>query len=202
MAPKTSRENLLTLARRRGLISAAEIRSRGIHTQAVSRLVKDGVLERVARGHYKIADHSLTEHHGLVIAAVAVPDGVFCLLSALAFHGIGTQAPFQAWIALDRRARRPSLEYPPLRVVRFSGKALSEGIERHVLEGQAVRIYDVAKTLADCFKYRNKIGLDICLEALWEVWRERRATMAEINRFARICRVEKVMAPYLEAVSG
>jgi len=140
--------------------------------------------------------------HGLSVVSAAVPHGVVCLLSALQFHGIGTQLPSEVWIAIDRRARRPALQYPPLRIVRSSGAALTEGVESHRIEGRTVRIYGVAKTLADCFKYRNKIGLDVGLEALREVWRARRFTMDELDRYARICRVQRVMRPYLEALAS
>jgi len=159
------------------------------------------VLERIARGQYRLAESPVTEHHGLAIAAAAVPKGVVCLVSALSFHRVGTQLPFQVWLALDRRARRPTLSYPPLRVVRFSGSALRAGIATHQIEGRPVRIYSVAKTIADCFKYRNKIGLDVALEALREGWRARRFTMDEIGRHAKACRVERVMRPYLEALT-
>jgi predicted transcriptional regulator of viral defense system len=131
-----------------------------------------------------------------------VPKGIVCLISALNFHQIGTQLPADVWIALDRRSRRPALRYPPLHVVRFGGPALSEGIESHRIEGVRVRIYSVAKTVADVFKYRNKIGLDVALEALREAWRARRFTMDEIYRYARVCRVERVMRPYLEALAA
>ena len=123
-----------------------------------------------------------------------------CLVSALQFHGIGTQLPSEVWIAIDRRSRRPVLRYPPLRVVRFSGAALTEGIESHRIEGQSVRVYSVAKTLADCFKYRNKLGLDVAMEALREAWRARRFTVDELDEYARICRVQRVMQPYLETL--
>jgi predicted transcriptional regulator of viral defense system len=131
-----------------------------------------------------------------------VPQGVVCLISALRFHELGTQLPHQIWLAIDRRARRPALKYPPLRIVRYSGAALTEGIEVHQLEGQSVRVYNVAKTLADCFKYRNKIGLDVALEALREAWRSRRFTMADMHRYAGICRVQRVMQPYLEVMDS
>jgi predicted transcriptional regulator of viral defense system len=147
-----------------------------------------------------IVGRPITEHHGLVIASRAVPRGVICLLSALTFHGIGTQLPFEVWIAVDRGTRTPPLAYPPLRVARFSGLAFSEGIETNPLEGQAVRVYSLAKTLADLFKYRRKVGLDVTLEALREAWRDRRVTIGEIDHFARICRVEQVMRPYLEGL--
>ncbi len=125
-----------------------------------------------------------------------------CLLSALRFHDIGTQTPFQVWIALDRRARRPALKYPPLRVVRFTGAALTEGVESHRIEGRTVRIYKVAKTVVDCFKCRNKIGLDVALEALREAWHARRFTTEAPYRYAVICRVHRIMRPYLEVLAA
>ncbi|MCK4305212.1 MAG: type IV toxin-antitoxin system AbiEi family antitoxin domain-containing protein [Candidatus Eisenbacteria sp.] len=202
MTQKNSRERVLRLAHDRGFIGASEVAELGIHTQILSRLVRAGLLERVVRGTYRLSDSPVTEHHGLALAAAAVPRGVICLLSALGFHGIGTQLPFEVWLALDRRARRPAVRYPPLRVVRFSGLALTVGIETHTLEGQSVRIYGIAKTLADCFKYRNKIGLDVALEALNDAWQKRRVTMDEIDEFAQVCRVSLVMRPYLEALVG
>jgi predicted transcriptional regulator of viral defense system len=158
-----------------------------------------GLLERVARGQYRLPDARTTEHHVLALAATAVPDGVICLLSALAFHGIGTQVPSQVWIAVHRRARAPSIEWPPLRVVRFGGDALTSGVETHEVDGVRVRVFSPAKTVADLFKYRNKVGLDVALEALKEVWRAQLASIDEINRYAGVCRVERVMKPYLEA---
>jgi predicted transcriptional regulator of viral defense system len=151
---------------------------------------------------YRVPEYPVTEHHGLAIAASAVPHGVVCLLSALQYHGLGTQLPSQIWMAIDRRARRPVLRYPPLRLVRNSGAALAEGVESHTIEGREVRVYNVPKTLADCFKYRNKIGLDVTLEALREAWRHRRFTMDELDRYAAICRVQRVMRPYLEALTA
>src|SRR5271156_4325820 len=188
---------VLKLARGPKSVTRRDIAAAGIHTQALTRLVKNGTLERGSRGRYRLPDAPVTEHHGLALAAAAVPKGVVCLISALNFHGIGTQVPAEVWIALDRRTRRPALRYPPLRVVRFGGSALSEGIEGHSIEGGAVRVYNVAKTLADVFKYRNKIGLDVALEALREGWRDRRFKMDDIYRYARVCRVERVMRPYL-----
>jgi predicted transcriptional regulator of viral defense system len=201
MPVPTDEDRTLKLARRSQGVSARELSRAGIHRQVLSRLVAAGKLERVARGLYRLPEQSQTEHHGLAIAAAAVPQGVVCLLSALQYHGIGTQLPFAIWMAIDRRARRPALKYPPLRVVRYSGAALTAGVERHVIEGRPVRIYSVAKTLADCFKYRNKIGLDVALEALREAWRERRFTMDDLERYAAICRVQRVMRPYLEALA-
>ncbi len=191
---------ILQLARRFGSVTRHEVIAEGIHTQHLSRLVRAGELERVAPGHYRLPTAPITEHHSLAVVAAVAPRAAICLLSALSFHEIGTQLPHQVWIAIDRRARRPTLRYPPLQVVRFSGPAFSEGIQAHAVEGQIVRVYSVAKTLADLFKYRNKIGLDVALEALQDAWRARRFTMSDIHRYARICRVERVMTPYLEAL--
>ena len=195
-------EKAMSLARKMGVTTAREARQYGVHSQVLTRLVGEGSLERISRGQYRLPDQPLTEHHTLAVVTRAVPRGIVCLLSVLSYHGIGTQLPHEVWLAIHQRARQPSLRYPPLRVVKFSGKAFSEGMEKHDVEGQSVRIYSVAKTLADLFKYRNKIGLDVALEALREAWRERRFTMDEMDRFARICRVERVMKPYLEALIG
>ena len=200
MPSSTDRVRTLKLARRRQGVTARELAAAGIHRQVLSRLVESGEIERVVRGVYRLPEHPLTENYGLAMASAVVPHGVICLLSALQFHGIGTQLPSEVWIAIDRRARRPALKYPPLRVVRYSGAALTEGVESHRIEGQTVRVYNVAKTVADCFKYRNKIGLDVALEALREAWRTRRFTMDELDRYASICRVHRVMRPYLEAL--
>ncbi|HEY7895813.1 MAG TPA: type IV toxin-antitoxin system AbiEi family antitoxin domain-containing protein [Gemmatimonadaceae bacterium] len=202
MLPRTDRTRTLALARRRNGLTAHELSKAGIHRQILSRLVASGELERIARGLYRLPQQSVTEHHGLAIAAASAPNGVICLLSALQYHDIGTQLPSEIWIAIDRRARRPALRYPPLHVVRYSGAALSAGVERHAIEGRPVKIYNVAKTLADCFKYRNKIGLDVAMEALREAWRARRITMDELDRYAKICRVERVMRPYLESLTA
>lgn len=200
MLSATHREKVLRLARRTQGVTARELAAAGIHRQALTRLVEAGQLERVVRGLYRLPERAYTEHHGLVLASAAVPQGVVCLLSALQFHGLGTQLPADVWIAIDRRAHRPSLRYPPLRVVRYTGAALTEGVESHRVEGQTVRVYTIAKTVADCFKYRNKIGIEVALEALREAWRARRFGMDELDRYARICRVQRVMQPYIEGL--
>jgi predicted transcriptional regulator of viral defense system len=125
---------------------------------------------------------------------------VICLLSALAFHGIGSQLPHEVWLAIERGARSPAARWLPIKVVRFSGAAFTEGTETHRIEGESVRVYSVAKTLADLFKHRNKVGLEVALEALREAWRERKFTMEALDRSARVCRVERVMRPYVEAI--
>ncbi len=198
--PRTSRARLIALARRRGVLTASDARGAGIHSQGLSRLVAEGVFERLSRGQYRLADRPVTEHHGLVMAARAIPDGVICLLSALGFHGIGTQLPVDVWIAVPRGSRTPAIRHPPVRVVRMGGVAFVEGTERHRLEGAVVRVYSVAKTVADLFKYRSQVGVDVAVEALREAWRERRFTMDALERAARACRVERVLRPYVEAI--
>lgn len=191
---------ILRFARKKGIFTAREAIRQGFHSQILTRLVREGAVERIARGQYRLPDQPVTEHHTLAIVARAVPDGVICLISALSFHEIGTQLPPLVWLAVDRRARRPSVGSTKLRIVKFSGKAFTEGVETRRIEGQQVKVYGVAKTLADLFKFRNKIGLDVALEALREAWRARRFTMDEMDRYARICRVQRVMKPYLEAL--
>jgi predicted transcriptional regulator of viral defense system len=197
---RTDRNRLLGMARRRRVITARDAQRAGIHSQQITRLVAEGGLSRIARGQYRLAERPVTEHHALAIAARVAPRGVICLLSALGFHGIGTQLPPEVWIAIERGTRAPRVPRLPLRVVRFSGAAFAEGIETHRIEREAVRVYSVAKTLADLFKHRNKVGLEIAIEALREAWRERQFTMEALDRAARVCRVERVMRPYVEAV--
>ncbi len=189
--------------RRRGFARAADFKRLGVDRTALARLHRAGRLARVGRGLYALPDRQTTEHHSLAEAAKKVPNGVVCLLSALSFHGIGTQLPFEVWIALDRKARLPK-PGPGLafRFHRFSGKALTAGVERHVVDGVPVKVYSAAKTVADCFKYRNKIGLDVALEALREVRRAKKASSEDLHRYARICRVGKVMSPYMEALAA
>jgi predicted transcriptional regulator of viral defense system len=198
--PPSPADRLLDLARERGLFRVAEVRAAGIHPEYLRRLARRGQLERVSRGLYAAAGAAVTEHHGLVQVALRVPHGVVCLLSALLFHELGTQLPHQVWLAIDVDARRPRVTFPPLRIVRMSGRALTEGVETHRLEGVEVRIYGVAKTVADCFKYRSTVGLDVALEALRAAWRERRVTMDELWHYATIDRVATVMHPYLESL--
>ena len=200
----TPQETILELAENHGLVSDGDIRAVGIHPQTLKRLVESGKLVRVAHGRYRLpdSDYEITEHHGLVLGAAAAPRGVVCLLSALQFHVVGTQLPRQLWMALPRGAWAPVIDYPPMRIVHVSGDAFTAGIEEHTLEGQSVRVYDVAKTVVDCFKFRNKIGMDVALEALNESWRERKLDLNQVTEYARICRVWNVMRPYLEATTS
>ena len=201
MAKTSPTDRVIALARRRGVIRTRDLTHRGIAPVYLRRLEKEGILVRSARGLYRLADSDVTEHHDIAAAAKRVPHGVVCLLSALSFHGLTTQLPVEVWLAIDRAARHPKTEWPPLRVVRMSGRALTEGVESRRIEGVRVRVFNVAKTIADCFKYRNKIGLDVALEALREVWRGQRVTMDDLTRYARICRVSRVMRPYLESLT-
>jgi predicted transcriptional regulator of viral defense system len=194
-------EKIIRLARESGIIRPRDLEAYGIPREYLRRLCDKGVLERQSRGIYTLRDAELTEHHSLMQACKRLPKGVVCLLSALRFHGFTTQAPFEIWVAIDRKARLPKVEGVPLHLVRFSGESLTEGVERHGIEGVEVSVYCPAKTVADCFKYRNKIGLDVALEALRECRRERRCTVDDLWRFAKICRVANVMRPYLEALS-
>ncbi len=201
MVNQSKTEQVLELARKIGLFRPQDLASHGIHRESLRRLVGKGLLVKVGRGLYSLADLNFTENHSLVEASKRVPRGIVCLLSALRFHGLTTQAPFEIWLAIDHKTRSPKEALLPLRIVYMSGNALSAGVEEHQVEGVTVRVYNPAKTVADCFKYRHKIGLDVALEALWECWRDRRCTMDELWHYAQICRVNNVMRPYLESVT-
>ena len=196
----TQAEQVLELVRRKGIVRAREVTERGFHHEYLRRLCDEGLLVRVARGVYVPADKDLGEYQTLAEAARRVPKGIICLLSALRFHEIGTQSPHQVWMAIDRKAALPKVQRLPLRFVRFSGPALSEGVGEYDVEGVTIRVYRPAKTVADCFKYRNKIGLDVALEALRDCRRQNKATVDELWEYARICRVASVMRPYMEAI--
>ena len=187
--------------KRSSVLRTKELESHGIWRAELGALVRHGALVRLGRGLYMLPTGEIGEHHALAEAAKRVPLGVVCLLSALRFHNLTTQQPHEVWLALDGKARHPALDTPPLRVVRSSGIALRAGQEEHKIEGVSVKIYSPAKTVVDCFKYRNKIGLDVALEALREAWREKRCTMDELMHYARICRVANVMRPYLESLA-
>jgi predicted transcriptional regulator of viral defense system len=193
-------ERLLDRARSRGLIRTCDLLSLGIARVLLTRAVRRGDLERVGRGLYGLPGREISMQGSLAEVALRVPRGVVCLLSALRFHDLTTQAPFEVWLAIENKSIAPKLDYPPLRIVRFSGAAFTEGVEEHIVDGVTVRVTGVAKTVADCFKFRNKIGLDVALEALRDAWQGRRVTSDEIWRYAKICRVANVMRPYLESL--
>lgn len=201
----TTQDSILALAQDRGLIRPVDLDSHGLPRVSLTRLVRQGRLERVGRGLYALPDRPVSEHSALAEVARKHPKTVVCLLSALRFHELTTQAPFEVWLAIPSKARPPKLDYPPLRVVRFSDAGMAEGIDEHDIEGVPVRITNVARTVADCFKYRNKIGLDVALEALKETLGQggghRRASIDELWSYARLDRVANVMRPYLESLA-
>ncbi|MBD3237472.1 MAG: transcriptional regulator [Candidatus Eisenbacteria bacterium] len=197
----TRRERALEIIARMGLVRPKDLEEYGVPRAQLYRLVREGLVEKQARGIYALARQAPTAERTLAQVAKRVPAAVVCLLSALRFHDLTTQAPREVWIALPEKARRPRLDYPRLRVARFSGAALTAGIEVHRFEGVPIRVYSAAKTVADCFKYRNKIGLDVAVEALRDFSRHHRGGATELARYARICRVTRVMQPYLDAIA-
>ena len=199
--PKTHTSKLLSLLHRTGTVRARELDRHGVPRWALAKLLESGEIHRVGRGLYVADGADVTEEQSYVEAAKAVPGGVICLLSALRMHGMTTQAPFEVWLAIDVKARLPKAEHPPMRFARFSGDALTEGIEARRIGGTQVRVYSPAKTVADCFKFRNKIGVDVALEALRDCLRQRKATRSEIHRMAEICRVSNVIRPYMESLA-
>jgi predicted transcriptional regulator of viral defense system len=192
---------ILDLARHQGLLRPRDLEARGFSRTALSALARQGQLVRLSRGLYALPERPVSAHATLAEVACKHPRVVVCLLSALQFHGLTTQSPFEVWVAIANKARAPKMEYPPLRIVRFSGAALTEGVEKHRVDGVTVRVTSVAKTVADCFKYRNKIGLDVALEALREAWNAKRVSIDDLWHYAQVCRVANVMRPYLEALT-
>ena len=192
---------VLRLIRQLGLVRPVDLETRGVSRAQLYGLLRKGLVARQTRGIYVAQQHPYTSAHALAQVAKRVPAGVFCLLTALRFHDLTTQNPAEVWLALPEKARKPRLDYPRLRVARFSGAALTAGIETHRLEGVEARVYSAAKTVADCFKYRNKVGIDVAVEALRDFSRRDRGGATELARFARICRVTRVMQPYLDAIA-
>ena len=183
-----------------GTLRMSEALRRGVSRTTLYALLQEGAVERISRGVYRLADLPPISTPDLVTVATRIPKGVVCLISALAYHELTTEVPHAVYLALRRGSAAPRLDHPPLRVFRFSEPAFSSGIETRKLDGVAVRIYSVDKTVADCFKYRHKIGLDVALEAL-RGWRTRKgATVETLLDQARVCRVEKIIRPYLEAL--
>jgi len=199
--PRLKVNKVLEEIRKIGVMRTKDFESLGLSRTQLQRFCRRGQIQRVGWGLYTLPNTEFSINHTLAQACKKVPHGIGCLLTALRFHALTTQSPYEVWLAIDPKARRPKDNGPPLRIVRFSGRALEEGVEEHKAEGIKVRVYSPAKTVADCFKYRNKIGLDVALEALKEGWRERRFTMDQLWRYAKICRVSNIMRPYLESLS-
>lgn len=200
-APDSVGQRLHKLLRRADTVRSRDLVAAGISRSQLSRLVASGRLQRVGRGLYSLPGHQGGEHSALVTVARRAPAAVFCLLTALRVHGLTTQAPFEVWIAIGNKEHAPRMDYPPLRVVRFSGPSLAEGVEPLLVDGTEIRVTSVAKTVADCFKFRNKIGLDVALEALREARRARKLSVDELWRYAQVDRVAAVIRPYLEATA-
>jgi predicted transcriptional regulator of viral defense system len=186
--------------RRKGIVRPRDLEALGIPREYLLRLHRQGKLSRPGRGIYTLPEAAVTERHSYAQVAKRVPEAVLCLLSALAFHELTTHSPTAVWIALGKGARKPAILSPSLRVVRLTEPSLSEGVEEHTVEGVPVRVYSAAKTVADCFKFRNKIGLDVAIEALKDSLRQKKATINDIYRYAKICRVSNVIRPYMEAL--
>ena len=182
------------------LIRSRDVKTYGMSRSSLANLVKKGRLVLIGRGLYANAGNQPSELRSMAQVAATHPATVVCLLSALQFHGLTTQIPFELWIAIGNKARPPSLTYPPVKVLRFSNETLNYGLQTHLIDGVEVRITDIAKTVADCFKFRNKVGLDVALEALQGAWRSKTTTMDELWRAAKVCRVSNVIRPYLESL--
>jgi len=198
--PKNPEKRALDVFRRHGgTMRTSEAIDAGVHPRTLYAMRDRGILERVSRGIYRLTEGEPVEDPDLLAVAARAPEAVVCLISALAIHGITTQIPHAVDIALPPGKWAPVLDHPPIRVYRFSGKAMTEGIEERPSDGVTIRIYNPEKSLADCFKFRNKIGLDVAIEALRMYRRERRANIAEIMRYAKIDRVTRIIRPYLEA---
>ena len=159
------------------------------------------MLERPSRGLYVLPDSEPSEHRTIVEACKLIPKGVVCLLTALRIHELTTESPFEVWMAIGEKDRKPRIDYPPIRIVRHSGQSLSYGVEKRKIEGVKVSVYSPAKTVADCFKYRNKIGLDVAIEALRDCRNRKKANNDEIWKAAKICRMANVMRPYMESIT-
>ncbi len=182
-----------------GLLRMADAIRSGIHRATLREMVEEGKLERVSRGLYQLVDAE-PPYPDLTIVAAKIPEGVICLLSALSFHELTTQISHEVYVAIDRNAKPPRIDYPPIRAFRFSGKAFTTGIETHKIGPVPLRVYSPAKSVADCFKYRNKLGLDVALEALRDCLHQRKATVDQLWEAAKACRMTQVMRPYLEAM--
>lgn len=192
---------VLRLARRRGLLRSRDVVALGIPTVVLTRLARAGKLERTGRGIYTLAGRPSSANRSLAEVSLRSPRGIICLLSALRVHEIGTQAPFEVWLALPAGVVPPRLATPEIRVVRMSRASLTSGVDTIKIDGVGVPVFNAAKTVADCFKFRNKIGLDVALEALREGWRERKVAIDDLWEYARLNRVANVMRPYMESLT-
>lgn len=200
--PRTQRELAQTLLKKQGIMRLLELREAGVTAATMSRMERACEVIRLSRGVYQLPDADLDPNHSLAEAAKRVPKGIVCLVSALAFHGLTDQLPPKVWMAIGPKDWAPQRSGTGIRIVRFTDSLLSEGIETHVIEGVSVKVFGVAKTVADCFRHRGKVGLSVAIEGLQEALRQRKATPAEIARQAEKGGVSTVVRPYLEALTA
>ncbi len=193
------KQQIQQLLQKKGIIRAADVENAGISRNYLYQMHKEGLLEKRSVGLYALPEAPVTEHSALAEVAIRLPYAIVSLLSALSYHGLTTQIPHEIWLTVPRSSWRPKREYPPLNLTYVSGSAYSFGTEEHIINGVSVKMYSPAKTVADCFKFRNKVGLDVAIEALRETWRSHKATMDELVEAAGIDRVSKIMRPFLEA---
>ena len=196
----SQKDRAVALLKVHGPMRGIELSDAGIHPETLARMLKDQTLTRVTRGLYQLADAEVTAPHNLAEVAKLVPKGVICLVSALQFHELTLQMPGRIWLAIGQKARKPRFDYPPTRVVRFGPRALSLGVQTHIVDGVSVPIFDPAKTVVDCFRFRQHVGLDVALEGLHNVVKSGKAKPAQIVDYARDIRIWSVLRPYLETV--
>ncbi|KAF0241474.1 MAG: hypothetical protein FD167_4003 [bacterium] len=199
---KTKAEKLLQLIKKQGMIKTTDIVKQGFSREYIKRFYDQGLLVKLSRGIYMLSDAPIKENLSLAEVSKRVPNGVICLLSALRFHGLTTQSPYEVWVAIGHKTHPPKLDSTSIHVNYFSSKALDLGVEEHIIAGVNVKIFSAAKTVIDCFKFRNKIGLDIAIEALKDCWYQHKSTLAELWHFAKACRMQNVIRPYLEVVTN
>lgn len=198
---KSIETEILDFIKERGIIRPQDFVSVKWTRVHLQRLVEKGQIRKIGRGLYSSINSQITENHTLAEVAKLAPNSVICLLSALQFHNLTTQIPSRIWIAIDLKAARPRRSYPPVKIINMTGESLISGVDQHQIEGVPVKIFSPAKTVVDCFKFRNKIGLDVAIEALRDCMNKRLATYDEIWSYAGICRVRRVMQPYMEALA-
>ena len=196
----TQNDIVYRLLKQRKIVRTEELSSAGVHRETIHRMVKAGDIVKLARGLYSFPNYQPTEHYSLIEAQKLVDQGVVCLLSALSYHDIGTQNPSEIWMAIPRKTRHPKIDNSPVKIVQFSGEGYRNGIETHIIENNEIQIYNIPKTIADCFKYRNKLGIDVAIEALKDVILNERTTVDELLKYSEICRVRRIITPYMESL--
>ena len=196
----SKKQQVIDYAKNHPIVRPSDLTRLGLPKDYLYQLSKEQVLVRIGRGMYQWPNRRAGNNQSLIEAVKQAPNAVVALLSALSFHELTTQNPHEIWLAIDRKSWRPKIQYPPVRFVTLSGQLMSAGVERHTVDGEDLKVFSVARTVVDCFKYRHKIGLEVALEALREGWLEKRFTIDELVRYAELCRVKNVMQPYLESL--